>query len=72
MRFERGANYEAPEIRQMWPDGPSRMWSRKRGPASYVCQGCYQLVVGVYRKTAADSAVRWLCAGCANLEQVES
>jgi len=59
------------EIRQMWPDGPSRNYSTHRPGSSwipladggyggpYVCQSCKNDVIGIYRVENV-----WQCAAC--------
>ena len=83
MPFPRGENYQPQEyeIRQMWPNGPSRIWSQTKGSmadlryepdgfvGSYVCQGCNQPVAGVYRSGTSKTGENWLCGGCAKREK---
>ena len=77
MTFERNPNMIQAEVKVMWPDGPSRMWSAVRcgGAAmpqenggfagSYVCQACEVPVAGVYRVfCTVRLRERWLCAAC--------
>ena len=59
-------------VKRMWNGGPLRQFSEIRGASgwtpydgggyagSYICDGCKEAVVGVYR--AKDGL--WYCAGC--------
>jgi hypothetical protein len=81
--FERNPEKEQIKagVKLMWPEGPSRRWSSIRcGEArlpyenggfvgQYVCQGCKEPTVGVYRVISRGQvAILWLCAECAKME----
>jgi len=61
----------------MWNGGPTRRWAAVRCPeatmpteyggyvGNYVCQGCMEPTVGVYRvKRMSEVARIWVCAAC--------
>jgi hypothetical protein len=68
---------EAPEVKIMWPNGPSRAWSPvsrsgARTPyatggfvGAYVCQGC-QATGGVYEAKLPSGKAGWFCSECIN------
>lgn len=65
------------ETKQMWSNGPIRLWSpvRERGcqmplanggfGGAYICEGCLVPVAGVYRVSGRVQGLQsWLCATC--------
>ena len=85
MTFEINPNAIQPEAKILWPDGPTRLWSliRCNGAhmpqhnggfaGNYVCQGCGEPVVGVYRVIhRVEVARNWICATCRDRERTKT